>query len=261
MRLCAAACPLPAAGDNTAMEQVILFSGGLDSVCAAQLHPDAALVYIDYGGRYCNKERRYVHETAGVLNRKVVSMTSRINLQGTESGEGAFLPNRNALLILMAATCFTNLEYSNETSIDFILNATGGGIHPDKDETFAHMLTNLMNYMNRGGKDSPKREYRVLLPTKHLTKPEIVATYINAGGLVNALFNAVSCYDAHQRQCGRCRACIRKYVALAWNGIQPLGFSNSPRKQFDAVRERCLDHTWCSNPKEEEQTLKVINER
>jgi len=240
------------------MKQIILFSGGLDSVCAAHLHPEAFLLYINYHGRYCAKEVSHLDETVLFLNRNINVINNRLNLEGLEVGEGAFLPNRNALLILTAATCFSNVRFPEENEIRFILNATAAGIHPDKDQTFAEMLTHLMNYMNRGGKDSKAVIYHIDLPTRYLTKPEIVHLYLEKNGSHRALRSATSCYDANQRQCGHCRSCLRKYVALVWNGLDAGDFSTSPAHQFKMVRERCHAHTWCSNPKEEAQTLEVV---
>lgn len=238
------------------MRQILLYSGGLDSVASAFLHPQAALVYVNYNGKYCSKENKYIFEAANFLKRDVLVVKDVLNLSNMESGEGAFLPNRNAFLILAVINSVANKLYSEESEFEIILNATASGIHTDKDEIFAEKLSDLLNYMNRGGTDSASKTYKISLPTKHLTKPEIVHQYLAKGGNPEALITSVSCYDKEKRQCGECRSCCRKFFALKANNID-CNFSLSD-ETLKAVQKRCLNKTWCSNEKEMKLTLDVL---
>ena len=238
------------------MKQLLLYSGGMDSIMSAYKHSDAHLIYVDYKGKYCKKEAKYIQEAASTIGRSVTVIDKRLNLAGLESGEGAFLPNRNAFLILTAINCYANLEFAPEEHVQIILNATASGIHPDKDEEFAERLVGLLNHMNRGGKDSPSREYSISLASRHLTKPESVAEYIANGGPVEGLLKSVSCYDKRHRQCGKCRSCVRKYISLLLNNIE-CDFT-PPKKVLKDIRKRCKEGTWCSNKTEEQQTLEAL---
>lgn len=234
-----------------------MYSGGMDSVMAAFKHPEAHLVYVNYKGKYCKKEVKYITEGANELGRQVNVVSGRLNLSGLESGEGAFLPNRNAFLILTAINCYANQTFPANEEVEIILNATASGIHPDKDETFAEYFTTLLNHMNRGGKDSEQRKYRITLPSRHLTKPESVAEFISAGGPVSALLKSVSCYSKAHRQCGKCRSCVRKYISLVLNNVECDYIP--PKKTLKEIKARCEQGTWCSNKNEEIDTLNALS--
>ena len=238
------------------MKQILLYSGGLDSAAAAFLHPKASLVYVNYHGKYCDKEQSYLFEAASLLRREVHLIHKTLDLSDLESGEGAFLPNRNAFLILTAINIVCNPIYGDETDFEIILNATASGIHTDKDEIFASKMSDLLNYMNRGGADSPAKTYKIVLPTKHLTKIQIVSQFFVFCGVPEILNKSVSCYDKHKRQCGECRSCCRKFVALKANEI--ICDFTPTKEALSKMRQRCLDQTWCSSEVEMEESLKVL---
>lgn len=185
--------------------KVILYSGGLDSYILGHIHDDAFKLYVDTGSRYADKEMAH-------LPADVHIHPDRVSLRGIER-EDAIVPSRNAYLALIAA------NYGD----DIMLGATEGDLSTDKDEEWAKRMTALLQYMYSGHhfKDRGWLSIRVTLPIKRLTKSELVAWFLqNYPGKAKQLAGVVSCYDAHALHCGQCKACIRKWAALAHNGVE-----------------------------------------
>lgn len=181
--------------------QVILYSGGMDSHILAHLHPHALRLYVDVGSRYSVKEMRHLPQ--GVV------INHDMNL-GAWEREDAIIPCRNEFLVMVAA------QYGDT----IMLGATAGDQSRDKDERWAMMSTNLLQYMLSGAHfTDPERHPQVVLPIKRFTKAELVAEYLRTGGDSEALARTVSCYHPDFTHCGHCKSCLRKWIALEYNDV------------------------------------------
>jgi len=190
------------------MADIILFSGGMDSVALAYLYPDAYLLHVLLGTQDEQSERSRLSNVAPGGSR-LISVPLVLNLWELEN---KIIPFRNAFLIMVAA------QYGRRV----YLGATIGDTTRDKDETFAHHIGTLLNYIcpsNQPDKSPPHQSwpFEVLMPFKGLSKRDIVKRFISAGHPVDILINSWSCYSGGEKECGVCRACLRKYCALAFN--------------------------------------------
>lgn len=196
-------------------EQVILFSGGMDSIMLATRFPEAVLLYVPTGSAYETKERARLPDLPGL---EVITAPGRIDLSSYERDD-AIVPSRNAYLALVAA------NYGRQ----IMLGATAGDMSTDKDDKWAGMMTGLLRYMLSGKHFPNGGKHRVLLPIKHLTKGELVRDYIASGHDPAVLAHSISCYtEGTTGHCGHCKACIRKWAAMEYNGVDTTVWDAAP---------------------------------
>lgn len=182
------------------MSEVILYSGGMDSVIVSHLHPDAKKVYFDMKSRYSEAEMATLEDDVIIDETFDFSKLER---------DDAIIPYRNMYLVTRAC------DYGDVIYV----GATEGDRSNDKDKRFFELASYVINHMNASwwGDGHEKRfEY----PLKDLTKSECVQTYLNAGGDPQRLIDSFSCYTpVENKQCGNCKPCVRKFGALLLNHI------------------------------------------
>ena len=208
------------------MKHAILFSGGLDSTCAAILNPDAVLIRVSTGARYDAIESVYCGRIAEALDRKLISVDGVLDLAGLEQAD-ALIPNRNALLLLTASAACPDVGTFNLVSV------AGDGTHArDKDVTFAHKMSELMTHLS-------DVDTVVALPYRRAHKHELLlkAYETDLAKAEKVLPSVYSCYQGQPVHCGRCKACVRLYGAFAAAGLLDL----APR--FDEVPHHVLSST------------------
>ena len=149
------------------MKKVLLYSGGMDSWLIDKLWKPDVKLFFDIGTPNNLKEK------AMVLNRhddnlKIV----RLSLSQFEQPDNNFfLPLRNLHFVVYAA------HYGDT----ICLGATGSSTHKDKNETFATLSENAINYLL--SEDTTRHTpVKVVMPYKDTTKTDLLAEYIRQGG-------------------------------------------------------------------------------
>lgn len=183
------------------MSDAILFSGGLDSTCAAMLSTqDTTLIRIPVGSRYDKVEAWSAKSIARMIRRPLINASGYLNLADLEQKDG-LIPGRNALLCLIAANFADKFE---------LVSVEGDGTHArDKDVVFARRMNDLLR---RLFSDS----HEVCIPYRHTSKITLARMAHHADPV---LFKSVSsmiysCYKGGYRPCGVCKACIRHVGAM-----------------------------------------------
>lgn len=204
---------------------VLLYSGGLDSFIAAALLTPDTLLHVAMGGRYSTAETGHLTRPPGCPEPVTIHLPI-----GRWEREDLIVPGRNAFLVLAAA------NYGDTVH----LAATAGDRVTDKDDEFAARLNHLLAHIYAPQWWLPTgRPVEVRLPFKRWTKREMVAEYLRRGLPAAALLDTFSCYaptgDGDTlRECGRCKPCMRKWVALAANGVTPrVDASDAAREAVD----------------------------
>jgi len=82
--------------------------------------------------------------------------------------------------------------------------------------------------MLSGGHYPNAEKVQVRLPYKWWSKGQLVDKYLAAGHPPEFLSKTVSCYHPVLEHCGRCKACIRKWIALAGNAVDKTHWSFPP---------------------------------
>ena len=127
---------------------------------------------------------------------------------------------------------------------EVILASVNGDASTDKDDEFAERLSGLLTHIY-APPHFPSGEHKILLPMKHRSKVEWVQHYLMTGGSAAMLQRSTSCYHPEHWQCGVCKACIRKWVALEANGVMTTGWRQHP-STFDwaPLFSKIQDRKW-----------------
>lgn len=207
------------------MKSIVLLSGGLDSAVSLKRAWDETQVVLSltfhYGQKAADREigaaremcRRFrvKHQVvpldwlAAITQTALVSAEKEIlrpqNLDQAESVQAVWVPNRNGILINIAA------GFAETLDCDLIVtgfNAEEAAIFPDNRPEFVAAVNASLQL-------STLRHPQVISYTQDLTKTEIV----RLGREIEAPIDLVwSCYLGGKEQCGRCDPCLRLQRAL-----------------------------------------------
>lgn len=211
---------------------VLLLSGGLDSVAAAYLlrgvaEPALALT-ADYGQKSAKQELAAAYAVAtdlGVPHRTVdlpflkeastgalvdryadVPEPSIEDLDDTEgaaarAAAAVWVPNRNSVLIAMAAT------WAEANDISYVVC----GFNREEAQTFPDNSKSFLEATNAALALSTRTGVQVISPTIDMDKIEIARAAREAGA---PLHRCWSCYLGGDQPCGRCESCLRFRRAL-----------------------------------------------
>ena len=197
-------------------EDIILFSGGLDSFIAYyyfnHIYPELdepKLLYVPLNHRYQSKEieacGRLVAE--GAIPEYKISRT-KFNFQEVEK-EDAHIPMRNLYLVLAAMS-----ESKSDHTTVWLISQQGERQIPDRSLDF---FTQTEKYINNYYKED-RMILDTLFSTK--TKPEMVEWYLESGYPERYLHLTTSCYSGvTDFPCGECSACFRRWVAFELNDV------------------------------------------
>jgi 7-cyano-7-deazaguanine synthase len=191
--------------------KVLLYSGGLDSYALSKLYNFNTVLFIRTGTRDNEIEYQKIRMGKDTVVSEIVDMTF---LKKWEL-PNKIIPLRNLFFASAAA------QYGN----DIYLGATKGDSTRDKDEIFSHMTSALFSYFSLGDPEKTKfsGSVNLITPFRDMTKRQIVALYIARNyDPQDLVWNSLSCYYPLDNgyECGKCRSCLRKYVALKLNSVQ-----------------------------------------
>lgn len=194
---------------------VLLYSGGVDSYCAAALTNPDVLLHVNLGGAYGDAETDALTTPTG-MQHKLVTINMPHLSQFELPNHGYILPARNAFLTLLAA------QYGSTIYMGAIAANRGS----DKDQEFANRMTSLMTWVwqQQDIWNPTARPTTLELPVQHLTKRQLVATTIGNTNTTGEEIrdHTFSCYTpTNGKECGNCIPCGKKWAALAANNIPP----------------------------------------
>lgn len=216
---------------------VLLLSGGLDSVAAAYLvrstaRPVLALT-ADYGQKSAKQELGAAYAVAtdlGIPHRTVFipflkeastgALVDRFEevpnptMEDLDDAEGAaarsaaavWVPNRNGVLIAMAAT------WAEVNGVAYVVC----GFNREEAQTFPDNSKSFLEATNAALALSTRNAVQVISPTIDMDKVEIARAARAAGA---PLHRCWSCYLGGDQPCGRCESCLRFCRALDGAGI------------------------------------------
>jgi len=208
-----------------------LLSGGLDSTVAAALYrarrgPLPAALFVDYGQRAAAPEARAASAVAAALGATLRVATlpllgeitrtalvnraaelpqpslERLDADAGRSADAVWVPNRNGLLVNLAAAV---AEAGGLAVVVVGFNAEEAATFPDNGARFVERLNVCLE-------DSTRGRVRVECPTLAMTKAELLVAGRAAGAPIEASW---SCYEGGERPCGRCESCRRRQRAEA----------------------------------------------
>jgi len=195
------------------LKRVLLFSGGVDSSALALLWPHDSKLYVDMRTRYSEAEKAHLGGDVAQVE---------LPLTRWERADG-IIPMRNLFLVAIASL------YGEQIA----LGAVAGERMLDKTPMFAKMASEILDYLWQAGEPGRRpqgwtqgREIKVELPVVHLTKAELIREVVKVKGIkatTELADRAWSCYEPVEgpsreglplQQCGRCKPCIRNWLAF-----------------------------------------------
>lgn len=201
---------------------VLLYSGGMDSMLSFEIlrkyYKKVILLYINYGGTYCDKEESFLRYY--LEDNRIKYSNMQLNI--AEVGVNAYIPNRNIFLLTRAS------EYADTIYFGALKDDNVG----DKTVQFAEAMSKTLT-LSLGRKikvDSLfwREEKATAINTYGIQRMNDGSSFLEV--VESLVYRNVSCYDVEKVYCGKCPSCFRKYCALLINGIE-LPFYNEDLKK------------------------------
>jgi len=197
--------------------EVFLFSGGMDSLIGVLYTGCERLLYVRLGHRYQFWEEWAAKRVADELG-LWVEVVNGPEMTAYERPD-AWIPGRNLALAFMGAVEHDRVWLALQKGETDLADRS-----PDFCLVVSGIFTSLFG-----------RQVVVDSPFWHMDKQEMVAWYLTQGMNLAMLRLSRSCFSGGERECGDCPACFRKFVALAYNGIECEDwFVTSPRESATA---------------------------
>lgn len=195
------------------MKFIHLFSGGLDStVLLYDLLSQGAMAHcllFHYGQKHA-KELNFAQVTCIKLKvsyeviqlpHQLFKRSSLTEQLGELKGSGTVVPNRNMVLISMAASLALS---TGATAVTWAANADDAEVHPDCRHDFYRALNSALRICDN-------RRMEIHAPYIPRTKKQIV----EIGRRLSVPFDETwSCYAGTDEPCGICGACEARNKAL-----------------------------------------------
>lgn len=203
----------------TDTKKVMLYSGGLDSFIISRNFDFDIFLAFNLGTTDNQKELERIHKDPFIKDKLIIA---DLKISQWEMSN-KILPFRNNFLVLAAA------NYGNEITLGFTL----GDTTKDKDYVFKSQMEGILNYfaLDTHKVNFKGYPYSLHLPYKDATKTQMVKEYLEKGNSAQDLVSlSRSCYDDGEKECGKCRSCLRKYIAIENNGLH-VDFAHTPTQQ------------------------------
>ena len=218
------------------MNEILLFSGGLDSYIAWHKLGKPKTLYINLGTKYSAIEQLVVE------NLIPGTIIEHFPLLGTrEYGPNAYIPFRNVHLAFLAYR-FGHIIHIAGLKDDMV---------NDKNPTAFKKMSTFMSFMMND-------TINVSSPFWEMTKEQVVRWYLdNVDSSGQTLLHGThSCYTPKGTEpCWACPACLRKWIALAANNIRMPEFENW------VLMRHYLDRAYKGEfiPERNDTTIRVLN--
>lgn len=186
------------------MNNILLFSGGLDSFIAYFYLNKPKAVYVHLHSIYSQKELDTVIKLSKIMDMDLTVDTS-LNLSPWEESN-ANIPMRNMFLLMVGS------YYGDEV---YLIVQQGETNIPDRTPEFFKSASSIINYLW----SDKQRDIHFNSPFWEMTKVDMVKWYLDQGLDPELLLQTVSCYSSEQGQCGQCSSCFRRWIALEHNGL------------------------------------------
>lgn len=182
------------------MSEVLLYSGGMDSLIAWYYLGKPETLYVDLGHKYAVKELTAINYLPPIP-RYYTSHYGRYYEM-----YDAHIPGRNLLLGMFAA--------AGGWDKIWLVAQKGEQSKPDRSPEFFKETSKILSFHF-------ERNIQFLNPFPDVYKHEMVEWYLRQRLPVKDLvYKSQSCFSSVPNQCGQCAACWRKFIALTYNGIQ-----------------------------------------
>ena len=184
--------------------KIILVSGGADSTIMWYLHrnfEDKTALFIDVGTPYSIKEKQ-------AAEKYIDKLIFQRKHMFTSPEWKHIVPGRNLLLLTEAEKL---CKHEGEIWLGAVQGETSED-SGDKSQLFFNLFEELIW--------RTKRKKITIKTLKDKTKNDWLKWYIDHSGDIDVIKNTITCFDGTgAKACGRCQACLRKRISMAYCGI------------------------------------------
>lgn len=210
------------------MKAVVIFSGGLDSVCTAihlQKQYDLYGITFSYGQK-ASKETKVAQEFARLLKFKAHKIVDIKFMKDLYENTNALtnlkiaipskfdysivVPIRNAIFLSIASAW----AFSKQADIVAYGAHTGDVKYPDCRPLFTKLLTKALNEGEIDGISlGLRKKIRIWSPFMDgISKSDLLKKGYKEAG--DQIFKSWSCYENGERHCGKCESCNNRKLAF-----------------------------------------------
>jgi len=211
---------------NQLDREVLLFSGGVDSLIAWHWLDKPKPLYIMLGHKYQRKEFKCINNLKKIIPDLEVAYLNGPDIGSFEIGDKAYIPQRNFHFALCAS------HYGNKIYMGGIKGDNVGDKTPEAFKT----MTYAMNFI----KKPTEQEIKIESPFWQMTKTDIIKWFLDnypQDYVINVLKTSVSCYDGSDNQCGECPACFRKWISLEAAGIESWQWFKKDIREWKGIKD------------------------
>lgn len=183
------------------MRDVLLFSGGLDSLIAYFYLENPLCLFVNMHQKYAEIELECVKKMQQEIGMDLIIDDTTFDFHEVEQDD-LTIPNRNAYLAMLASNYGDNIWMA----------AVDGDYNHDKTPEIFDAMSMFLSKLKG-------RPIHVKSPFWNMTKTEMIKWYINQGYNIEWLKMSYSCFAGNKYQCGRCSSCLRRWVGMYNNGI------------------------------------------
>jgi 7-cyano-7-deazaguanine synthase len=203
---------------TTSPREILLCGGGIDSFVAWHYLGKPQALYFDLGDRNRDQEYRALDTLARRRGIRLV-VSRELDLGSWELPDGV-IPLLELHLAVLAC------HRADTVWCVAVKGNRGAGKSSPAFERLSKLISEIAG-----------RDIRIDSPFRDMTKTEVVRWYVAQSLPVDDLTSTHSCMTPRGTplHCGRCLGCVRRWVALANNGIEAK-FAENPW-QWEQVRE------------------------
>lgn len=184
------------------MQDVLLFSGGLDSLIAYFYLGKPKVIFADMKQKYAKIEIERVKKLDRDIGMGVVYENKIFDFSKIEQ-EDMTIPYRNMFLAMLGSLYGDHIWMA----------AVNGDYNHDKTPEIFDKMGEFLT-------DLSGNVIMIRSPFWKMTKSDIVEWYIKKGYPIQWLYDSYSCFTGKGQHCGRCSSCLRRWVAMTNNGIK-----------------------------------------
>lgn len=204
-------------GELIMNNNILLFSGGLDSLIAYFYLNKPKVIFVNMRQKYAETELERVKKLDKEIGMDLIYESNIFDFHKIEQ-EDLTIPYRNMFLSMLASLYGSNIWMA----------AVNGDFNHDKTpEIFLKMSTFMT--------DLSGKRINIRSPFWNMTKSEMVKWYLMKGYPEKWLKISYSCFKGSNIHCGRCSSCLRRWVAMTNNGLKeeyqedPLSWNRIPQ--------------------------------
>ena len=212
---------------NELDREVLLFSGGVDSLIAWHYLEFPQPLYVLAAHRYLSKEVNCIENLSKIIPKLNVEFAHGPSLGKFEFGDKAYIAQRNFHFALMAS------HYGNKIYM--------GGIKGDKVEDKTPEAFKVISFAMNFVKKPSEPTIKIKSPFWEMTKTDIIKWFLDnypRAYVEKVLKTSISCYDQKTYgSCGRCSACFRKWIALESVGLKTWKWFEKDIRKWKGCKE------------------------